>query len=61
MYYKGEGTPQNFVMAHMLFNIAAASGHIDTAKFTRDDVADKMTPNQIEKAQKLAREWMGKY
>jgi hypothetical protein len=47
-------------MAHMLLNIAAANGD-EKAKDNRDIVADMMTPNQIEKAQELAREWMEKY
>ena len=60
MYGKGEGTPQDYVMAHMLWNIAAANGYED-AKKGRDIVAGIMTPNQIEQAQQLAREWMEKY
>jgi TPR repeat protein len=60
MYHDGEGTPQDYVMAHMLLNIAAANGD-EKAKDNRDIVADMMTPNQIEKAQELAREWMEKY
>ena len=60
MYDNGEGTPQDYVMAHMLWNIAAANGDED-AKGYRDKVAGMMTQNQIEKAQELAREWMEKY
>jgi len=47
-------------MAHMFWNTAAANGYED-AKTYRDTVAGIMTPNQIEQAQQLAREWMEKY
>ena len=60
MYDNGYGTPQDYVMAHMHWNIAAANGHED-AKTNMDIVAKEMTPNQIEKAQELAKEWMEKY
>ncbi len=60
IYVKGDGTPQDYVMAHMLFNIASISG-TENAKTNRDKVADMMTPNQIEQAQRLAKEWMEKY
>jgi TPR repeat protein len=60
IYVKGDGTPQDYVMAHMLFNIASISG-TENAKTNRDKVADMMTLNQIEQAQRLAKEWMEKY
>ena len=44
-------------MAHMYWNIAAVSGHKDAVK-NRDSFSKKMTPSQLEEAQKLAREWM---
>ena len=44
----------------MWFNIAAALGDKE-AKENRDIVAKKMTPADISKAQKLAREWMEKH
>ncbi len=47
-------------LAHMWFNIAAASG-IAKAVTGRDAVAQNMTPAQIAEAQKLAREWMEKH
>ena len=37
MYLNGDGTPQDHVMAHMLWNIAAANGH-ENAKTNRDAV-----------------------
>jgi uncharacterized protein len=58
MYTKGRGVRQDFVRAHMWFNLAAAaligdSG--DTATKNRDRIASKMTAEQIETAQEMAR------
>jgi uncharacterized protein len=61
-YYNGEGVPQDYVLAHMWFNLAASSSgplsHI--AAYNREVVESKMTPAQIAEAQKLAREWKPK-
>ena len=59
-YAKGEGVPQDYVLAHMWSNLAAAQGN-EWARKKRDLVAKKMTPADISKAQKLAREWMEKH
>ena len=56
MYAKGQGVPQDYVRAHMWFNIAAAQGDQDAVK-NKDRAAALMTPAQIAEAQKLAREW----
>ncbi len=57
MYFNGEGVPQDFVLAHMWFNLAAAQG--DTYGPTwRDELAKMMTPAEISEAQQLAREWV---
>ncbi len=69
MYAKGEGVPQEFVQAHMWFNIAAArtlyrvfNGGWDDmlARTRRDEIAKRMTPAQIAEAQILARVWWAK-
>ena len=60
LYDVGKGTPQDYVMAHMFFNIAARGGD-EKAKKGRDIVADMMTSEKILEAQQLAREWMEKY
>ena len=60
MYSEGLGVTQDYKSAHMWYNIAAANGDSGAAK-TRDNVAKKMTPSQIEKAQDMAREWMVKH
>jgi TPR repeat protein len=54
MYYFNHGG--DYVNAYMWFNLAAAQGNAFAEMFLRD-TADKMTPEQIAEAQKLAREW----
>ena len=62
MYQDGQGVPQNYVLAHMWFNLAASNpalekdGH-DQAVRNRDAVARKMTAALVAEAQKLAHEW----
>lgn len=46
----------DYVSAYMWFNLAAAQGNTFADMFLKD-TADKMTPEQIAEAQKLAREW----
>jgi len=53
------GVAHDYVTSHMWFNIAGANGYQGAFK-KRDSVAQKMTPSQIQGAQKLAREWMAK-
>ena len=60
MYLLGQGVLQDYVQAHMWFNIAGANGDA-TGINNRDIVAEKMTPDQIAEAQKLAREWIDKH
>ncbi len=64
MYELGQGVPQDYVEAHKLFNLAAASvSSGDTrerAVKNRDRVAGMMTPAQIAEAQKRAGEWQPK-
>ena len=60
MYGKGQGVPQDYIRAHMWWNIAATSGDSKSASKNRDTVAKRMTSNQIETAQKLARECVRK-
>jgi hypothetical protein len=66
IYDKGQGVPQDFVQAHMWFNLAASrlpasdAERLNMAVKTRDITASKMTPAQTAEAQKLAREWKPK-
>ena len=52
----GRGVPEDYVVAHMWLNLAAATGHED-ARRARDRVAAGMTREQIAEAQRRAREW----
>ena len=57
MYRKGRGVLQDNIYAHMWWSIAASNGDtLEKAGKLRDVVAKTMTPAQIEKAEKLARE-----
>jgi uncharacterized protein len=59
MYKYGDGVLQDNVYAHMWANIAASLGS-EKGKENRDNVAKKMTAEQIAEAQKLARECVNK-
>jgi TPR repeat protein len=56
MYARGQGVPQDYVRAHMWFNLAAAQDY-QLAAGQRNSIARRMTRAQIAEAQKLAREW----
>jgi TPR repeat protein len=51
-----EGVPRDYVLAFMWFTLAAAQGHPE-ARDAVDQLASHMTPEQLAKAQRLAREW----
>ena len=63
IYQGGRGVPQDYVQAHMWYNLAASRSSAsdkdgrDMVVKNRDTVAAKMTPAQLAEAQKLAREW----
>ena len=56
MYFQGKGVPQDYVMALMLFDIAATSGNQE-ALYYRDAVSERMEPSEIRRADGLALEW----
>jgi TPR repeat protein len=56
MYATGQGVPQDYVLADMWFNLAAAAGNADGDK-SRTDVETLMTPEQIVEAKRRASEW----
>jgi len=64
LYAYGRGVPQDYVAAHMWFNLAASrpqsGADRDRSVKNRDVVASKMTPGEIAEAQRLAREWRPK-
>lgn len=53
MYAKGEGLPQDVVQAYKWLSLAG-----DIAAGSRQWLENKMNPEQIKKAQTLAREWL---
>jgi TPR repeat protein len=64
MYEVGRGVPQDYVMAYMWYDLAIASLTVTKSSYRanltahdRDELARKMTPDQIALAQKLAHEW----
>ena len=63
LYFNGRGVPQDYVLAHMWSNLAAAHLPDDLAKKAADlrqGIELSMSPEQIAEAQKLAREWKPK-
>ena len=56
LYMRGLGAPQDYIEAHVWFNLAAARGEMAAAK-ERDALAAKMTTQQIASAQERARSW----
>ena len=59
LYLQGLGAPQDYVLAHMWFNLAASRGEKEALK-ERDSLVAKMTPAERAEAQKRAREWRPK-
>ncbi len=63
MYANGLGVPQDYVRAHLWYNLAAVgftaseTENRNKAVRNRDTLATKMTSTQIAEAQRLAREW----
>ncbi|CCQ91880.1 hypothetical protein NITGR_90019 [Nitrospina gracilis 3/211] len=60
MYSNGKGFPQDYIKAHMWFNIGSAMGY-SFGRINRDQVEKLMTKEQVAEAQRLAREWMEKH
>jgi TPR repeat protein len=61
MYEEGWGVSQDYIQAHMWFNLAASNGFgNDEMAKRRDSVASKMTQEEVSLAQRLAREWKAK-
>jgi TPR repeat protein len=64
MYGEGQGVPQDAVHAHMWFNLAASRESNPERRSTmaknRDNLAARMTREQIAEAQRRARDWKPK-
>ncbi|MCZ6564735.1 MAG: sel1 repeat family protein, partial [Gammaproteobacteria bacterium] len=58
MYGKGKGVPQDYVLAYMWINLAAAQN--STFEEIRNIIEKEMTPSQLEKGQRLSRECLRK-
>ena len=56
LYLKGLGAPQDFVLAHMWFNLAASRGETGAIRH-RDVLSARMTSTERAEAQKRARAW----
>ncbi len=58
MYEQGHGVPQDYILAYMHYDLAAAlqDGYKHPVS-KRDNLEERMTPEQIAEAQKLARKW----
>lgn len=56
MVLEGRGIPQNHMEAYKWYNLAAATGDKNYVT-SRDKVAKKLSPRQLEEGQKLAGEW----
>ena len=66
LYLEDRGVAQDYLQAHMWFNLAAAripaaqSVYRSLIVEKRDGLAAKMPPGQIAEAQRLARDWKPK-
>jgi uncharacterized protein len=56
MYEHGRGVPQDYARAYMYYSLAAMRGDGDATK-ARDELASKMSLEQIAEAQRLSRDW----
>ena len=59
-YEHGNGVPQDYVLAHMWYNLAASreTGEVRyQAVQGRNIVAERMSADQLAEAQRLARDW----
>ncbi|MCP4328058.1 MAG: SEL1-like repeat protein [Alphaproteobacteria bacterium] len=55
----GLGTPQNFVRAHLYYNLAGAQGN-EEARARRDAIGEMMTGEELAEARKLAADWVSR-
>ena len=59
MYERGDGVPEDKVLAYMWWNLAAANG-IEDASTNKGIITKRMTSSQIAEAQKLSGECLKK-
>ena len=56
LYERGDGVPKDYVQAYMWYKLGTANGGTVGA-LQRDELAIRMTSDQLVEAKKLAREW----
>ena len=61
MYAEGRGVPQNQVQAYAWFNVAAAQLGTGKDREARDDIANRMTREELALAQSLAQQYWEAY
>ena len=59
MYERGQGVPQDYVQAHLRFDLAARQGEEQAAKM-RDELASRMSAEQVTEANDQAAQWRPK-
>lgn len=58
LYSTGQGgAPRDYVVAHMLFNLAATRGSLE-AKIYRKELSEEMDADAVAEAQRNARQWL---
>ena len=64
LYQNGDGVPMDYVQAYMWYTLAVAAfppgADGDRAARNRDQVARRMSPDEISRAQQMAAEWKPK-
>jgi uncharacterized protein len=63
LYANGQGVTQDYDLAHMWFNLSASKGSGEDQEQrakARDDIAKKLSPQQLVEAHRMAREWRPK-
>ena len=56
MYFNGQGVPQDYVLAHMWWNLSGSNEQKEAIE-NRNIVEERMSKQQIEKAREMARNW----
>lgn len=59
MYANGQGVPRDYVLAHMWYNLSSLQGYRNATNQVAL-VEKKMSPQQIEQAQEMVRDWQPK-
>ena len=57
LYHKGRGVEQDLIEAYMWYDIAARLGDFGSSA-KRDEVADKLSPEEVATAQEMATRWI---